>query len=114
MNYTSSFRRGDWMNNSVPRILKIPILAMYYDDKHENLTLEVELPDVRSENITLIMHENSFYLKAFSKTVEYMGAFFLDGPVDPEKAIAVNDKGMLTIRVPYKESFVCARNILVE
>jgi HSP20 family molecular chaperone IbpA len=57
------------MNNSVPRILKIPILAMYYDDKRENLTLEVELPDVRSENITLVMHENSFYLKAFSKSV---------------------------------------------
>jgi HSP20 family molecular chaperone IbpA len=46
--------------------------------------------------------------------VEYLGAFFLDGPVDPEKAIAVNNKGMLTIRVPYKESFMCARNIPIE
>jgi HSP20 family protein len=113
--FTSSFFKGESvMNNPVPRILKTPILAMYHDDKRENLTLEVELPDVENEHITLVMHENSFYLKAFSETVEYMGAFFLDGPVDSEKAIAVNNKGMLTIRVPYKEGFICARNIPIE
>jgi hypothetical protein len=33
------------------------------------------------------------YLKAFSKTVEYLGHLFLGGSVDPEKAIAVNNKG---------------------
>ena len=102
------------MDNAMPRIIKTPILAMYHDDKIENLTLEVELPDVESENITLIIHENSVYLKAFSKTVEYLGSFFLDGAVDPEKAIAVNNKGMLTIKVPYKEGFTCARNVRIE
>ena len=102
------------MESAVPRILKTPILAMYHDDKHENLTLEVELPDVENENITLVMHENSFYLKAFSKNVEYLGSFFLDGPVDPQKAIAFNDNGMLTIKVPYKECFICARNIPID
>lgn len=102
------------MESAVPRILKTPILAMYHDDKRQYLTLEVELPDVESENITLLMHENSFYLKAFSKTVEYLGSFFLDGPVDPEKAIAVNYRGMLTIKVPYKEGFTCARYVPIE
>jgi HSP20 family molecular chaperone IbpA len=102
------------MDSAVPRILKTPILAMYHDDKHQYLTLEVELPDVENENIILLMHENSFYLKAFSKTVEYLGSFFLDGPVDPERAIAVNEKGMLTIKVPYKEHFMCARYIPIE
>lgn len=102
------------MDSVLPRILKTPILAMYHDDKHQHLTMEVELPDVESENITLIMHENSFYLKAFSKTVEYLGSFFLDGPVDPEKAIAVNENGMLTVTVPYKECFTCARYVPIE
>jgi HSP20 family protein len=102
------------MDNAIPRIIKTPILAMYHDDNIENLTLEFELPDVESENITLIIHENSVYLKAFSKTVEYLGSFFLDGPVDPEKAIAVNNNGMLTITVPYKEGFTCARNVQIE
>jgi HSP20 family protein len=102
------------MDNAIPRIIKTPILAMYHDDNIENITLEFELPDVESENITLIIHENSVYLKAFSKTVEYLGSFFLDGPVDPEKAIAVNNNGMLTITVPYKEGFTCARNVQIE
>jgi len=102
------------MDNPVPKIIKTPILAMYHDDKHENLTIEVELPDVGNENITLAMHENSFYIKAFSETVEYLGSFFLDGPVDPEKAIAVNSNGMLTIKVPYKEGFACARYIPID
>jgi HSP20 family molecular chaperone IbpA len=102
------------MDNAIPRIIKTPILAMYHDDNIENLTLEFELPDVESENITLIIHENSVYLKAFSKTVEYLGSFFLDGPVDPEKAIAVNNNGMLTITVTYKEGFTCARNVQIE
>lgn len=87
---------------------------MYHGDKSENRTLELELPDVESENITLIIHENSVYLKVFSKTVEYLGSFFLDGPVDPERAIAVNNRGMLTIKVPYKEGFTCARNVRIE
>jgi len=102
------------MESAVPRVLKTPILAMYHDDKHQYLTLEVELPDVESENITLLMHENSFCLKAFSKTVEYLGSFFLDGPVDPEKAVAANNGGMLTIKVPYKEDFTCARYVPIE
>ena len=85
------------MENPVPRIIKSPIIAMYHDDKHESLTVELELPDVMNEHITLIVHENSFLIKAFSETVEYLGSYFLDGPVDPEKAIAVNKNGMLTI-----------------
>lgn len=93
----------------MPRIIKTPIIAMYHDDKHENLTIEVELPDVGNENITILMHENSFYLKAFSESAEYIGSFFLDGPVDPEGAFAKNENGMLTIRVPYKGDFDCAR-----
>ena len=102
------------MDSTIPRILKTPILAMYHDDRRQLLTLEVELPDVKSENITLLMHENSFYLKAFSETVEYFGSFFLDGFVDPEKATAVNEKGMLTIKAPYKESFTCARYVPIQ
>lgn len=101
------------MKSPVPRIIKTPIIAMYHDDKRESLTIEVELPDVMSEHITLLMHENSFYIKAYSETVEYMGSFFLDGPVDQEKAVAVNSNGMLTIRVPYKEGFFCARFVPV-
>lgn len=102
------------MENLIPRIIKTPIIAMYHDDKHENLTIEVELPDVMNEHITLLMHENSYYIKAYSETVEYMGSFFLDGPVDPEKAIAVNNNEMLTIKVPYKGGFVCARYVPIE
>jgi HSP20 family molecular chaperone IbpA len=102
------------IDRAIPRILKTPLLAMYHDDKTGNLTLEVELPDVKSENITLLLHENSFYLKAFSETAEYLGSFFLDGPVDPDKATAVNNKGILTVKVPYKESFTCARYIPIK
>ncbi|MDD3042965.1 MAG: Hsp20/alpha crystallin family protein [Methanosarcinaceae archaeon] len=101
------------MGGPVPRILKTPIIAMYHDDNHENLTIEIELPDVKNENITILMHENSFYLKAFSESAEYIGSFFLDGPVDPDQAIAINTTKMLTINVPYKEEFDCARNIPV-
>ena len=102
------------MENLVPRIIKTPVIAMYHDDKHENLTIELELPDVMDEHITLVMHENSFYVKAYSETVEYLGSFFLDGPVDPEKAVAVNNNGMLTIKVPYKEGFVCAKYVSID
>ena len=99
------------MENPMPRIIKTPIIAMYHDDKHENLTIEIELPDVKGEHISLVMHENSFYIKAFSETVEYLGSFFLDGPVDPREAVAINNEGMLTIKVPYKGGFECARYI---
>jgi len=102
------------MENIMPRIIKTPVIAMYHDDKHENLTIELELPDVMDEHITLLMHENSYYIKAYSETVEYLGSFFLDGPVDPEKAIAVNNNGMLTIKVTYKGGFAFARYVQTE
>ena len=41
------------MENPMPRIIKTPVIAMYHDDKHENLTIELELPDVMDEHITL-------------------------------------------------------------
>lgn len=102
------------MEKALPRIIKTPIIAMYHDDAREYLTIEIELPDVENDHITLVMHENSFYLKAFSESVEYLGSFFLDGPVDPEKAVAINSNSMLTINVPYKEGFACARNVPIE
>ncbi|MDI9394736.1 MAG: Hsp20/alpha crystallin family protein [Euryarchaeota archaeon] len=66
------------------------------------------------EHITLTIHENSFYIKAFSETVEDMGPFFLEGPANPEKTFAVKNNGMLTIKVPYKECFVCTRFVPIE
>jgi hypothetical protein len=43
--------------------------------KPKILLYKVELPNVESENINLVIHENSVYLKAFSKTVEFWDLF---------------------------------------
>jgi HSP20 family protein len=85
---------------------------MFWDrlnDKTENLTLEVELPDVESENIFLVTHENSVYLKAFSKTVEYVGSFFLMGQKIQKRLLQSIIKGCSLSKFPMGGFYVCKK-----
>ncbi len=85
-------------------VLKIPPdISAYPDDKYENLQINIDLPGVKKEDISFMLTDASFYIRATKGEVTYVGAYPLCGPVNPEKAVANYSNGVLKVTVPYKE-----------
>jgi len=80
-----------------------PAICAMPDEKHENLHLEVELPGVEKKNITLSMHEGSFFSQASGADLEFVGPYAVCCPIDYEKARAKYNNGLLSIDVPYRK-----------
>lgn len=80
-----------------------PAICAMPDEEHENLHLEVELPGVEKKDITLSMHEDSFFIQAGRGDLEFVGSYAVCCPIDYEKAKAKYNNGLLSIDVPYKK-----------
>jgi len=95
------------------RIRVTPSLCAYVDENHQAVTMEVVLPGVKKEDITLKMHEDSFNLSAPRENVEYVAAYSFCCPVNPDRAEATYDNGLLRIQVPFKDPMEDAVKIAV-
>ena len=91
-----------------------PQICAYSDEKDKNLKIEIELPGVKKENIKFKMEETGFYIDAKKEDVEYLGAFALCCPVLPKRAKARYQEGLLSVTVPYKETFEKAMEIPIQ
>jgi HSP20 family molecular chaperone IbpA len=80
-----------------------PEVCSYTDDEHTTLTLEISIPGVAKENITLKMHEDSFALRAPREETEYVTTLSFCCPVNPDKAEARYENGLLTVKIPFKD-----------
>ena len=80
-------------------------VCSYVDEEHARLNLEVSLPGVKREDISLRMHDDSFNLSATRKddNIEYVttGAFCC--PVSSKQAKAHYENGLLKIEIPFKD-----------
>ena len=80
-----------------------PDMYAYVDENHTKINLEIALPGVKKEDITLKMHEDSFNLSASRADFEYVTALSFYCPVRLEKAEAKYEDGLLTVEVPFKD-----------
>ena len=80
-----------------------PEVCAFVNDDHTTLSIEVSLPGVPKENIKLKMHEDSFTLSAPRPDFDYVTALSFCCPVDPAKAEAKYENGLLKIHVPFKD-----------
>ena len=85
------------------KIRVAPEVCSYTDDDHTILTLEISIPGVAKENIKLKMHEDSFALRAPREETEYVTTLSFCCPVDPAKADAKYENGLLTVKIPFKD-----------
>ena len=81
-------------------IAQYPYVHAYSDESNENLNIEIDLHGVDKDNIVFEMHENSFFVKAKKKDVEYMGTYPTLCSVEAESAVMEYRKGMLKVKVP--------------
>jgi len=84
------------------------------DDKEENLLVTVELPGVKKEDIDLRMREEVIYVRAEREDIEFLGHIHSAEKIDPEKAKASFENGLLDIKVPLKERKTSAVRIKID
>jgi len=92
----------------------IPEHMVYTDDDHTVFTAEIILNDVAKENIVLRMRDDSFYLTAPTEHTIYTMSHGICHPVDPSKAKAAFENGILRLDAPFKKPLKPLVEIRVE
>ena len=87
----------------VERMKVAPDTVAYADGEHHKLILEFAIPGAPTETIDVKILEDSVYLLAPARDIEYVSALALGWPVKPDKAEATYVNGLLRIEVPFKD-----------
>ena len=81
-----------------------PCACFSHDDKDERIKIELELPGVDKNAISLDMRKDSFCVSApRGEDTEYSGCCMLAHEVVPEKAEARFESGLLRIFAPIRD-----------
>ncbi len=80
-----------------------PDTLAYAENDGRQLTIEFELPGAPRDGIDLQMFEDSLYLSAPARNVEYVTALSFCCPVKPDQAQATYENGLLRIEIPFKD-----------
>ena len=73
------------------------------DAKAENYVVEVDLPGVKKKDIDLSMHENVIHVLAEREDLAFHGHLHFPIKVNPKKAKAKFNNGLLRVEAPLKE-----------
>jgi HSP20 family protein len=85
------------------RMKVAPDTVAYADGEHHKLIVEFAIPGAPTETIDVKILEDSVYLLAPARDIEYVSALALGWPVKPAKAEAHYLNGLLRIEVPFKD-----------
>ena len=85
------------------RMKVAPDTVAYADGEHHQLIVEFAIPGAPTETIDVKILEDSVYLLAPARDIEYVSALALGWPVKPGKAEATYENGLLRIEVPFKD-----------
>ena len=80
-----------------------PCTCFSHDDQQGRLKIEVEMPGVSKDRISLDVSRDSFCVSAPRRDMEYAGCFTLAHEVEPHRAEAKYENGLLRIFAPIKD-----------
>ena len=76
--------------------------------------MEFAIPGAPTESIDVKVLEDSLYLSAPARDIEYVSALALGWPVKPGKAEATYENGLLRIEVPFKDPMEDAVKVAIK
>ncbi len=74
----------------------------YMDHDNKYYYIQVELPGVEKEDITLSVSDQSFCVRALREDIEFLGCYMLAHLADTDATRAKFQNGMLSIEIPLK------------
>ncbi|NIN51702.1 MAG: Hsp20 family protein [Nitrososphaeria archaeon] len=77
---------------------------VYVDRDGERYHLEIELPGVKKEDVSLEISERTFCIEGIRDDVEYYSCYTFGNPVNSEKVEANFSEGLLNVDVPLAHS----------
>jgi HSP20 family molecular chaperone IbpA len=80
-----------------------PCTCFSHDDQGGRLKIEVEMPGVNKKDIALEMRKDSFCVSAPRGNNHYSGCYRLTHEVEPDKAEAKYEDGLLRVFAPIKD-----------
>jgi HSP20 family molecular chaperone IbpA len=96
------------------RMKVAPDTVAYANGEHHKLIVEFAIPGAPTETIDVKILEDSVYLSAPARDIEYVSALALGWPVKPDKAEASYLNGLLRIEVPFKDPMEDAVKVTVK
>jgi HSP20 family protein len=96
------------------RMKVAPDTVAYADGENHKLVVEFAIPGAPTDTIDLKMLEDSVYLTAPARDIEYVAALALGWPVKPDKAEATYEHGLLRIEVPLKDPMEDAVRVAIK
>ena len=96
------------------RIKVAPSTVAYADAENLKLVVEFAIPGAPTETIDVKILEDSVYLLAPARDIEYVSALALGWPVKPDKAEATYVNGLLRIEVPFKDPMEDAVKVAIK
>jgi HSP20 family molecular chaperone IbpA len=82
-----------------------PLVDIRHDYKDTGFTIKVDLAGAAKESVGLEMGNGGFCVKGEGDDFRYESCFMLAHEVKPDKAKAKFDAGLLTIHVPFNETW---------
>ena len=98
----------------VERMKVAPETVAYADAELHKLIVEFAIPGAPTETVDVKILEDSVYLLAPARDIEYVAALALGWPVKPDKAEATYENGLLRIDVPFKDPMEDAVKVAIK
>jgi HSP20 family protein len=98
----------------VERMKVAPDTVAYADGENHKLMVEFAIPGAPKDTIDVRILEDSVYLSAPARDIEYVSALALGWPVKPAKAEASYENGLLRIEVPFKDPMEDAVKVAIK
>ena len=96
------------------RMKVAPDTVAFADGEHHKLIVEFAIPGAPTATVDVKILEDSLYLLAPARDIEYVSALALGWPVKPDSAEVTYVNGLLRIEVPFKDPMEDAVKVTVK
>ncbi|MBN1757660.1 MAG: Hsp20/alpha crystallin family protein [Chitinispirillaceae bacterium] len=90
-----------------------PDVCSYFDKDDKHINIDISLPGVKKEDISLKLLEDSLFLSAPRDDIKYVTTLAICCLIVPEKSVASYNNGLLKITAPFKDKMDGAVEIKV-